>query len=825
MESETSHQERGNRKSDMSDIAGGAARARALAGESENLMRSMVQHSSDIMALLEEDGTIRYVSPAVERVLGFLPEEVVGTAVFNYVHPDDVDHALSAFSEVLHNTERELPPVAFRARVVDGSWRHVEVLRNNRLDDPNVRGVVISVRDVTDRKEAEEALQEAEERYRTLIEQLPAVTFIDRAGASEESLYISPQIETMLGYTPKEWIAGRLWRERLHPDDREQVRASDERFEAHGEPVDVEYRLLAKDGSVVWVREETVLVRGEGGEPLYVQGIMTDITRRKQAEEEMRMAREDAEEANRAKSAFLANMSHEIRTPMNGVIGMTDLLLDSKLSDEQRELAETVRFSGEHLLSVINDILDFSKIEAGKLEIESIDFDLQAIVEQTSALLAESAQKKGLELISSVAPEVPTALRGDPGRLRQIVVNLLSNAVKFTEEGEVVLRVTLLEEIGGPAVVRFEVGDTGIGMTEEQRERLFRAFSQADSTTTRRYGGTGLGLVISKQLVEMLGGEIGVESEPGRGSTFWFALPLMKQPQPTPSGRHQPVVPRDLRDVRALVVDDNETNRKVLCEQLSAWEVSVAAAESATEALREMRSAAEGGEAYDVVLMDLQMPGMDGMELARRIKTDPLISSTRLLLLTSVGMRGERDESLRAGIDAYLVKPVRQSELYDTLATLMAVSEEATGQGDKSLVTRHALREQRADRPRVLVVEDNLVNQKVAQKMIEKLGCRVDVAADGIEALAALTSGEPYSVVFMDVQMPNMDGYEATAEIRRREAEEGKPPAPIVAMTANAMRGDREEALEAGMDDYVAKPVTSEKLKAVLKRWLSGEAR
>jgi two-component system, sensor histidine kinase and response regulator len=333
-----------------------------------------------------------------------------------------------------------------------------------------------------------------------------------------------------------------------------------------------------------------------------------------------------------------------------------------------------------------------------------------------------------------------------------------------------------------------------------------------------------LGLAISQQLVEMMGGEMGVESEPGRGSTFWFALPLMKQPKPTPVGRHQPVAPRDLGDVRALVVDDNDTNRKVLCEQLFAWGVSVAATESATEALREMRSAAEGGESYDVVLLDLQMPGMDGMELAKRTKADPMISSARLLLLTSVGMRGERDESLRAGIDAYLVKPVRQSELYDTLATLTAASEEATGQGDIRLVTRHDLREQRAGRPRVLVVEDNLVNQKVAQKMIEKLGGRVDVAADGIEALAALISGEPYSVVFMDVQMPNMDGYEATAEIRRREAEKGEPPTPIIAMTANAMQGDREEALKAGMDDYVSKPVTSEKLEAVLKRWLPEEA-
>jgi two-component system sensor histidine kinase/response regulator len=915
-------------------------------------MRSMVQHSSDIMALLNEDGAIRYASPAVEGVLGYPPDDIVGTKVLSYVHPEDLEDASSALLEVLRDAGRELPPVEFRARAVDGSWRHVEVLRNNRLDDPDVRGVVISVRDVTRRKEAEEALREAEVRYRTLVERMPAVTFVDRADGSE-GLYVSPQIEGMLGYTPEEWIAGGLWRERLHPDDRQRILASDERFEAYGNPVDVEYRLLAKDGSVVWVREETALVRDEAGEPLYVQGIMTDVTGRKEAEErlrqaesryrtlvermpavtyiqeigspdaavyispqletltgyspkdfedpdlrwrmvhpedrerlqaederrlepgevsvaeyrilrrdggtvwvrnesviveepngsrywqgfmvdvtqrrraeqEMRKAREAAESANRAKSRFLANMSHEIRTPMNGVIGMTDLLLDSDLSAEQRELAETVRSSGEHLLSVINDILDFSKIEAGKLEIETIDFDLRVLAEHTASLLAEGAQKKGLELVGSIGPGVPTALRGDPGRLRQVLVNLLSNAVKFTEEGEVVLRVALLGETADTATVRFEVRDTGIGMTEGQRIRLFSAFSQADASTTRRYGGTGLGLAISKQLVEMMGGEMGVESEPGRGSAFWFHLPLGRQPEPGPPARRQPAALRGLRGVRALIVDDNGTNRRVLCEQLSAWGIKVTDAEDGAEALGKLRSAAAGEEPYDVAILDFQMPGMDGMELASRIKADPLVSSARLLMLTSVGVRGGRDESLRAGIEAYLVKPVKQSDLYDTLATVMVTPDGDTDESEKRLVTSHTLREARATLPRVLVAEDNPVNQLVARKMLEKLGCRVEVAADGVEALAALSSGGPYSAVFMDVQMPNMDGYEATAEIRRRESEGGRPPIPIVAMTANAMEGDREEALGAGMDDYITKPVTSEALEVILKRWLPEAAR
>ena len=775
---------------------------------SEGKVSEILESITDAFFSLDREWRFSYVNPQAEVLFSRSREDLIGERIWE--DPTFYPHYRRAVAEgATAMFEGYYPPVE--------KWYSVRAY-------PSKSGLSVYLQDITERKEAEEALKESERRYATLVERIPAVTFVDRADGSEESLYVSPQVEEMLGYTPQEWIAGRVWRERLHPDDRERISTSDERFEAHGEPVEQEYRLFAKDGSVVWVREETVLVRGEGGEPLYVQGIMTNVTGRKQTEDEMQKARETAEAANRAKSAFLANMSHEIRTPMNGVIGMTDLLLDSNLSEEQRELAETVRSSGEHLLSVINDILDFSKIEAGKLEIETIDFDLRAMVEHTSSLLAESAQKKGLELVSSVGPGVPTALRGDPGRLRQILVNLLSNAVKFTREGEVVLRVALLGKTADTATVRFEVRDTGIGMTEEQRERLFRAFSQADATTTRRYGGTGLGLAISKQLVELMGGEIGLESEPGRGSTFWFVLPLERQPEPGPAARRQPVALGGLRGVRALVVDDNETNRKVLVEQLSAWGVKVVDVEGGEEALGEMRSAAGGGEPYDVAILDLQMPGMDGMELARRIKSDPLVSFARLLLLTSVGLRGERAESVRAGIEAYLVKPVRQSELHDALATVMATPEKATDQDEKNQVTHHDLREPRAALPRVLVVEDNPVNQMVARKMLERLGCRVDVAADGVEALGALSSGGPYSAVFMDVQMPNMDGYEATAEIRRRESEEGRLTIPIVAMTANAMKGDREEALRAGMNDYVPKPVTSEALEAVLEHWLPEEA-
>jgi two-component system sensor histidine kinase/response regulator len=543
----------------------------------------------------------------------------------------------------------------------------------------------------------------------------------------------NPSAQRLYGYSEEE-IKGKHISILTPPDHLEEIKEVLQRV-GRGETVsDYETVRVSKDGRHIPLSLTISPVRDLVGNIVEISAIARDITERKLVEEELRQAKEAAEAANSAKSDFLANMSHEIRTPMNGVIGMTGLLLDTPLTPEQREYAETVRSSAENLLTLINDILDFSKIEAGKMHIEVLDFDLNAVTEEAVGLLAERAYGKGLELASLVESEVPTAVRGDAGRIRQVLVNLLGNAVKFTEEGEVVLKVGLVEDKPDAAEVRFEVIDTGRGMSREQQERLFQSFSQADASTTRKYGGTGLGLAISKQLVELMGGEIGVESTPGEGSTFFFTLHLEKQPEGV---QRRALTPRsNLHGLRVLVVDDNETNRKILHHQITSWGMKNSSAKDGVEALELLREAAARGEPFDLAVLDMQMPEMDGIELARRIKKDPSISSTKLIMLSSImTLRDEDEKAHQVRIEVYLTKPIRQSKLFDAVSTVMGgpagnLSAASTDDvlapshvDDAPLVANPTLGEQKERRhARVLIAEDNAVNQKVAVKMLEKIG-------------------------------------------------------------------------------------------------------
>ena len=642
------------------------------------------------------------------------------------------------------------------------------------------------------------------ERFRSLVHNATdLITVLDEHAIA---LYQSPSSERVLGYGPADIVGTRLTN-LLHPSNKKQ--AIDEfaaAYERPGETVSVHFVVRHRDGRWITLEGSATNLLNDPS----VRGFVLnsrDVTERERVAAELSAARDEALSASVTKSQFLASMSHEIRTPMNAIIGLTELLLDTPLEREQREFAQGAQGAADGLLGIINDILDFSKVEAGKLEIEAVPFDLGDLVEDVAALLGGIANGKGVELLAHRTPEVPTALVGDPTRLRQILLNLSSNAVKFTKHGEVVIRVRLLEDNDSSVRVRFEVSDTGVGIAAADMDRLFDPFSQADASTTRRFGGTGLGLAIVKQFVELMGGEVGVDSTVDVGSTFWFELPLGKQLDVAERAVSVPA----LAELHALIVDDNATNRLILREQLASWGMASAEAGHAVHALELLRAAAADGTPFDVVVLDLNMPDMDGLELARAIGADPAIVGPHLFMLSSSG-RVARDVAQAAGLSGTLTKPVRHSELFNCLMEGLAMPAEHVMSEPVATVV-----EPTTSGGCLLLVEDNTMNQLVATKLLAKLGYDVTVAGNGIKALAAMEHTE-FDAVLMDCQMPEMDGYEATREIRRREGTTRHTP--VIAMTAAAMQGDREECLAAGMDDYLTKPIRADALGEMIARWI-----
>jgi len=739
------------------------------------------------------------------------------------IHPDDIERVRQHRNQLRQAPDGTFSDLEFRLRGDDGNYRILSCRETVFARDPKgeAKELLGILSNISERRAMEERLRRDDDRWQLVLA-------ANNDGLwdwdlRDGSAFHSPRWGEMLGFSDNDPAYPNDWSTLLHPDDAEPVRGMLARY-LKGElaSYEQEYRLRAKDGSYRWVMTRGVAQWDSDAKPIRMVGSNKDITDRKQAEFDLRLqaqhladARDKAEAAAEAKSRFLATMSHEIRTPLNGILGMSSILSGTELTADQHDYLRTIRSSGTALLSVIEDILDFSKIESGYMEIEAADFDVYSIVEQCLDVVAESADRKGIELASRIEAAVPDCIRGDSTRLRQILLNLLSNAAKFTLRGEIVLSITIGELAGSQAFLRFSVTDTGIGMSSEVCARVFSAFSQADASTTRRFGGTGLGLTISKRLVELMHGEIGVESKEGVGSTFWFKLPLVagvgSAPQP---------IGEELSGRRVLVVDDNMTNLQIVKSMLEPLGVDVICAGDGVQALGVLRQSEATGKGVDLALLDFHMPFMDGLMLTREIRARPRFEKLPIVLLTSVTQREHAHEARDLSIQGYLVKPLRALQLTECVRKLLLIQTEASRDTPAESVSVSA--PSSVGGGRVLLAEDNPVNQKVGVLMLTRLGYKVDVVGNGKEAVDAFRKFN-YFAILLDCQMPEMDGFEATRLIREIEGSERR--IWIIALTANALSGERERCLNAGMDDYLSKPITQKVLGDALagvKRSLVG---
>jgi two-component system, sensor histidine kinase and response regulator len=760
-------------------------------------------------AMVDAEGHCVAVSDGLADALGVPAQDLVGVPM-----AEAFGVALTSSVTAAMQDARDGKPSRLRCALqLAGSERQTLQIEFRRtVGAPGVAGGLhLMAMDVTQEQRALDAARRSERRMRAIMNQIPVtVSYIDAACRYRyinhaQEVWLAKREDEVLGKHVQEVVGPELWAN-IEPHLAQALA---------GQSVPLERQRVDRAGNPVWHSGRHVPDVNDEGEVVGVYTVFFDTTQRalaeqalRHSEQELRTAKAAAERASKAKSEFLANMSHEIRTPMNGVLGLTELLLDTPLNAQQRPFLETVRSSGETLLSIINDILDFSKIEAGKLEIETLDFDLYQAVEDVVQLMAPRAHAKKLELACRIDDRLPAATRGDPYRLRQVLTNLLANAVKFTESGEVVVSVGMNDA----GHMHVSVRDTGIGIAEDATKRLFAPFAQADGSTTRRFGGTGLGLAISRHLIDLMHGEIGVESTPGQGSTFWFTLPL----EPAQSLPAVPY-PGELAGRRVLVVDDNATNAEILDYHAQAVGMRSATASDGLAGLQALRQAAREGNPFELAIIDMKMPRMDGLALAAAVRNDPALAGLRIVLVTSLHSTDELARARAAGISAYLSKPVRRHELYRALA--QAIGSAADEPAATTTTAGSALRLH----CRVLMAEDNGVNQFVARNMLKSLGCEFDIVPNGQEALAAVQRGG-YDIVLMDCQMPVMDGYEATRQIRQWEEVSAQTRRlPIVALTANALVGDADVCIAAGMDGHLAKPYTRLQLGALMARWLPAQ--